>query len=137
MNVEDKKAVQAERKEGVQRMAEMTRDLPVFVPATDICESKDAIEVVCDMPGVPETQVDVSLEDNVLTITGCQAADEAEGYDLVHRGYREGMFRRAFTLTDEIDRGRIRARMAQGVLRLILPKAEKSKPRKIAVEAEK
>jgi len=137
MNVETKKSVQSEQTRPDDRAAEMTRDLPVFVPATDICDLKDAIEVVCDMPGVDEKQVDITLENNVLTIAGCQAADEPQGYVLAHRGYREGMFRRAFTLTDTIDRARIKAHMAHGVLRLTLPKAEASKPRKIAVEAVK
>ena len=126
--------VPTEKKEPV-REAELTIDRPVFTPATDICESENAIHVVCDMPGVDEKGVNVTLEDDVLTITGTQEDSSFEGLDLVHRGYRSGLYRRVFTLSTDVDRDRIGAKISSGVLRIVLPKAEEAPPRRIAVEA--
>lgn len=116
--------------------AEMTRDLPVFTPSVDIYEKEDALLVLCDLPGVPEDKVDIGLENDVLTITGQQTEDSPENSRVVHRGYRTGIYRRAFTLTTDIDRDKIKARLSNGVLSVTIPKAEHTRPRKIAIEAE-
>jgi len=115
--------------------AELAQDRPVYVPATDIHEKPDALLVVCDMPGVDEKRVDVSLEDDVLTITGEQDARAPERHEALHQGYGTGVFRRSFTLTADIDTARIEAKLAHGVLRVVLPKSERAKPRRIAVQA--
>jgi HSP20 family protein len=78
--------------------------------------------------------VDITLEDDVLTIAGRQEADAPAGLELLHRGYETGVFRRSFTLGAEVDRAGINARLAGGVLEIMLPKAEKVRPRKIAVQ---
>ena len=114
--------------------AEMTRDLPVFTPAADIYEKDDALLVVCEMPGVPESAVDIDLEDDVLTITGQQEDPSQEHCQLVYRGYATGIYRRAFTLATDIDREKIKARLVNGILSITLPKAESARPRKIKVE---
>ena len=105
---------------------ELTEDRPVFVPATDIYEKADAILVQCDLPGVDEKNLEITLEDNVLTITGRQAEETPEGYDLVLSEYRSGVFRRSFTISNEIDNDGIKARIRNGVLNLELPKAAKA-----------
>lgn len=115
---------------------EWTVDRPVFTPATDICEKKDALVVWCDMPGVDEKDVDITLEDNVLTLTGSQPAEEWPAHRLVYRGYETGVFRRSFQLSAEIDQARIRATMKNGVLQVWLPKLEKVLPKKIKVNAD-
>lgn len=115
---------------------ERTEDRPVFVPATDIYELQDVTRVRCDMPGVDESGLEVTLEDNVLTLTGRQDDTVPEGYDLVAGEYRTGVFQRAFRISREIDRRNIKARIRHGVLELELPKAEAAQPRKIAVVAE-
>ena len=115
---------------------EMAQDRPVFVPATDIFEREDAVMVVCDVPGVDEKDVDVSLENDVLTITATQEVQEPDSkLELLHRGYRTGIWRRSFTLTADVDATKIRAQIANGVLSVVLPKAEAAKPRRIQVEA--
>ena len=128
------KNTQVEKKESADKV-EMTRDLPVYAPETDIFEKNDSILVVCDMPGVDEQSVDITLEDDVLTLTGCQKPVDRPGYSLLYRGYGTGIFRRSFTLSADIDRDSIKARLANGVLNVTLPKAAKAQPRKIAVEA--
>ncbi len=118
------------------REVEMAQDRPVFSPATDIYEKGDSILVICDMPGVDEKHVDVTLEDGVLTLTGHTQEEPAPaGQALVHREYLAGVYRRSFQLSSDMDEAKIKATMKNGVLNLLLPKAEKAQPRKIQVEA--
>lgn len=117
------------------RKTESTRDLPVSAPATDIYETEREIVVVVDMPGVGEQQVEVTLENQELTLSGRAAAD-AEGGEMLYREFGPAEFRRSFTLSDEIDREKIAARVKNGVLRVVLPKAAKAAPRRINVQTE-
>jgi HSP20 family protein len=117
------------------REMETTGSRPVFIPATDIYETADAITVVADMPGVAADQIDIRLENQVLSLSGEQAQDPArEGFEPLHCGYRTGTWRREFTLTTDVDADRITARIHEGVLTVTLPKSEKVKPRKIEVQ---
>jgi HSP20 family protein len=86
------------------------------------------------MPGVDENSVDITLEQNVLTINGYVAPVEPEGYRLAYAEYRVGDYQRRFTISDQTDRDKIEAMMKDGVLRLHLPKMEPT-ARKIAVKA--
>ena len=131
----EKKKESAMQKRPESQPAELAQDRPVFIPATDIFERDDAVMVVCDVPGVDEKQVDVSLENDVLTITAMQGEESREGLELLHRGYRSGIWRRSFTLTADVDASKIRAQIKQGVLSVILPKSEAARPRRIQVEA--
>jgi HSP20 family protein len=113
--------------------AELLQNRPEFAPEADIYETEEAIKLALNMPGVDEKSIDLSLEDDVLTIAASQAEDAAEGMEEFYRGYREGVYKRSFSIMTEIDRDKIEAKMSNGVLRLSLPKAEKPKPQKIAV----
>lgn len=134
MSAKEKQVV-VEKKTDSGKPAELTRDLPVFAPDVDIYEKENAILVLCDMPGVDDKHIDITLENDVLTLTGYQGTAEPEGVTLLHRGYAQGIFQRSFTLSTEVDRDKIVARINQGVLQLTLPKAEEAKPRKITVTA--
>lgn len=116
----------------VQRIA----DRPVYVPVTDIYERDDALVIVADMPGVSEKNVDIHLENDTLKIRGHAEGADSEGYELLYSEYTPGDYERQFTLSADVDRDGIKASMRHGVLRVMLPKAEKAKPRKITVEAE-
>jgi HSP20 family molecular chaperone IbpA len=116
--------------------AERIRNVKTFVPRVDIYETKNSLVLVADMPGVDETTVDVELEKNVLTIAGRVDAEKPAG-GMMYSEYETGDYERAFTLSDEIDRDKIAATVKNGVLRLELPKAEKAKPKKIAITAAK
>ena len=113
--------------------AEPTRDAKVFVPVTDIYEKDDAILVRCDMPGVAQDQIDIRLDNTELEISGTQAAASPEGMDLLMGEYETGIFRRTFSIPQQVDREKIRARLHNGVLDIKLPKAEQAKPRKIEI----
>ncbi len=115
---------------------EQTRDLPVLTPATDIHESEKEIVVVADLPGVRQDQIEVTLENRVLTISARSAVEEQAGKELVYREFGPAEYRRSFTLTGDVDRNGITARIKNGVLRLTLPKAAEAQPRRIAVQAE-
>ncbi len=108
----------------------------VFVPKVDIYETRDAIVIIADMPGVGTDSVEVTLEKNILTIKGSALAPTRTGsYTTVYAGYESGEYRRNFTLSNEVDREKIEATVKNGVLRLTLHKAEPLKARKISVKA--
>lgn len=113
---------------------ERTRTRPVFMPRTDIYEAGDNIVLLVEMPGVAPGAVDITLERRVLTIHGHAASQEHEGYRQVYAEYGEGEYERVFTLSEDIDRNRIEASQSDGVLRLVLPKAEPAKAKKIQVK---
>ncbi|MCZ7592236.1 MAG: Hsp20/alpha crystallin family protein [Kiritimatiellae bacterium] len=115
---------------------ERTRDLPVAVPATDIYETENGIALSVDLPGVRQEQVEVTLENRVLTISARSEAVDPAGYDAVHRDFEPVEYRRSFTLTEDVDRAAISARLKNGVLHLALPKAAESQPRRIEVKTE-
>jgi len=107
---------------------------PVFLPPADIYETRDNIVVLAEMPGVAPDGVDITLERRVLTIRGRSAANEHAGYQRVYNEYADGDYERAFTLSENIDRDRIEATLKNGVLHLVLPKAETAKARRIELK---
>jgi HSP20 family protein len=107
---------------------------PVFVPPADIYETGDNIVVLAEMPGVAPDGVDITLERRVLTIRGRSAANDPAGYQRVYNEYADGDYERVFTLSENIDRDRIEATLKDGVLNLVLPKAETAKARKIELK---
>lgn len=134
MTAEQQVAKQAEAKP-VEGEATPMESREVYLPATDIYERDDAIVLVADMPGVAEQDVDIHVENHVLTIKGTPASTAQPG-DVMYAEYRPGQFERAFTLSNDIDSEGIKARMKNGVLTLELPKSAKARARKIEVVAE-
>ena len=124
-----------EKLEVAETGAERTRDRLAFLPRADIYETREAIVVVADMPGVDANSVDIMLEDNVLTINGYVEPEQPAGYSLAYAEYQVGDYERAFTVSDQIDRDGIEAVVKDGVLRLHLPKVTEARRRKIAIKA--
>jgi HSP20 family molecular chaperone IbpA len=108
----------------------------VFEPAADVVEKPDALHLVLDMPGVDQKGLEVTVEDHVLRVRGTTAEPETAGTRPVHREFEPGDYERSFRLTPDLDEGRIAASLKNGVLRLVLPKREEAKPRKISVAIE-
>jgi HSP20 family protein len=113
---------------------ESTKGLPTFIPQVDIYEDAKVITVQADMPGVAKEGVSINVKDDQLTING-KVSLPAEGETLLHKEYEVGNYFRQFTLSDVIDQEKITAKMADGVLTLTLPKAEKAVPKKIDITA--
>lgn len=108
---------------------------PIFAPATDIYETKDAIVLLLEMPGADPGSLDVTLDRRALEVSARSTPPAIpQGYTPLHCEYRDGSYQRAFTLSDEVDRDRIDAVFRNGVLRLTLPKASPSPAKKIAVK---
>lgn len=129
MNDQNKEALTKQDDGNVTRMD----DIPVFVPPTDIYEEDEAIVIVSDMPGVNQENLDVTLENDTLTVEGRQSVPEPPSHKQLHHGYDPGKYRRAFTLRTEIDKDKISAKIVNGVLTVKLPKSEETKPRKIEI----
>ena len=101
------------------------------LPNVNVIETKDGYILEAEMPGVAKEGMEVSVEENLLTITG-RRQPEPSG-NLVHRESNPVDYRRVFELDPAIDSGKINAQIEQGILTLNLPKAEKVKPRRITV----
>jgi HSP20 family protein len=129
-------AKEIQKKEaGSPEKAELTRQRRVYNPDVDIIERKEDIVVIADMPGVDDKSLDITLDKNVLTIYGRVEAEIPEKHTLYLSEYGIGDYQRVFTLADEVDRERIQATVKNGTLRIVLPKSEAVKTRKIAVTA--
>ncbi|OPX21125.1 MAG: heat-shock protein Hsp20 [Desulfobacca sp. 4484_104] len=128
------KELQPREKEAMPTKTELTRPGRVFLPAVDIYENPEALVLLADMPGVAPDKVMVDLTDDRLTITGEISPPRGEQEQLLVQEYETGNYVREFTLGQIIDQNRIEATMKNGVLRLVLPKVEKAKPRKIEVK---
>jgi HSP20 family protein len=105
-----------------------------WVPAADIYENENELVVNLDLPGVDVKMVDVSVENNILTIRGERQFDEKQARENFHRVERFcGAFARSFTLSMQVDAEKIRAAYKNGVLSITLPKAEAAKPKRIQI----
>jgi len=115
---------------------ERTKNRKVYTPRTDIIETGQAIVLYADMPGTDEKSVDVTVEKNVLTITGTVEPQGQTGRSMFYSEYEAGDYERAFTISDEVDRDRIEAVVKNGVLKLTLHKAPQAEVKKITVRTE-
>jgi HSP20 family protein len=108
-----------------------------WCPVVDVRESEDGLVLHAELPGLKPQDVDVSVENGVLSISGQKRQETEEGnenseYHLVERRY--GRFERRFTLPRTIEAEKVNAEFADGVLTVTLPKAEAAKPRRIEVK---
>jgi len=107
-----------------------------WVPAVDIKEEKDSFVIVADIPGVDPKDIEVHMENGMLTIKGekeSEKKEEREGYKRVERSY--GSFYRRFSLPDTADAEKITAKSNNGVLEVRIGKQEQVQPRKISVNS--
>lgn len=109
-----------------------------WAPPADVIETKDAITIKVELPGMTEKDIKVEMENGILTLTG-----ERKMYqDLPEKGYRQierfyGKFTRSFVLPPNVDFNKINAAYTNGLLELTLPKKEEAKPKTIQVEVKK
>jgi HSP20 family protein len=103
-----------------------------IAPMASVIEENDGYTLWVEMPGVNKEGLELSIENNELTIVGRRSLPAIDG-TLIHRESRSENFRRLFELDPSIDANKISAKMEQGILTVTLPKAEHVKPRTIAV----
>jgi HSP20 family molecular chaperone IbpA len=125
--------LQVQQKREVDKKPESTMPARRYLPVTDIFETADALKVILEMPGVDKDGIEVRVENDVLTIDGQVDFSKYQGLQPVYTEYNVGNYARSFQLSGKIDQERITADLRDGVITLVLPKAEKAKPRKIKV----
>jgi HSP20 family protein len=127
--------LEVQQKRALEKKDEATVPARIYLPTTDIFETENALMVVMEMPGVVNEHADITIEDNVLTVTGWIDFSKYEKLQPVYTEYNIGHFQRSFSLSpSSIDEHRITAEMKDGVLTLTLPKAERVKARKIELK---
>lgn len=105
-----------------------------WVPAVDISENNDALALYVELPGLKKENVDITLENNVLTVRGERKFEkdtQKENYHRIERAY--GTFSRSFALPSNVRATDVKAEFLDGILHIELPKEEEAKPRKIAI----
>lgn len=113
-----------------------TAERRVLRPLSDIVEFDDRYQIVIDLPGVSEDELDVSIERNVLTVHGRHGRTDPEGMDALWREYDQVDYERRFTLGQGIDRDKVEAELRRGVLTLVLPKGKNQQPQRIAIKSD-
>lgn len=105
-----------------------------WMPPVDIQETQDAYRLSAELPGLTKEDINITLENNVLRLTGERKFEKdakKEGYHRIERTY--GAFSRAFTLPSQVNHEKVEAAFENGVLTITVPKAEQAKPRKISI----
>nr|WP_321467973.1 Hsp20/alpha crystallin family protein [uncultured Desulfobulbus sp.] len=122
-----------QEKKAVQPNGETTKTDTYFAPHVDIYETEQEVVVLADVPGVLPGGIDLSLEDNILTIQAQREASKPLGR-LILEEYETGHYLRRFTVAESIDQEKIQASMTNGVLKVCLPKVGPAQPKKIEVK---
>ena len=109
---------------------------PVLSPQVDIIEKADSIVVLADMPGVSKDGVEVMIENGALTIDGRVESTAESGLTVDRQEYEAGSFHRCFSVGEGLDADAVEATAKDGVLRLVIPKSARYRPRRIQVKGE-
>ncbi len=125
--------LQVQKKREQETREETTIPARVFVPSADIYETQDTLTVILEMPGVEKSNVDVRVEDGVLSVLGKLDLSKYQGLQPLYIEYNVGHYSRSFQLSSKVDQTKIAAELKDGILTLTLPKAEQAKPRTIEV----
>ena len=105
----------------------------VFTPPIDIFETEAGLVLLADLPGVSAETLELQVQDNKLTLFGRVTPPVVEHAELLHQEYQVGHFLRSFILSDEVDHEHISAKLNNGVLEVVLPRVQRSEPRRIQV----
>lgn len=121
-------------KTAVTKESPAPREEPAMVPPVDVIEDPTGITLYADLPGVPKDKLTIQVEADTLTIEGEVSLAMPEGMEASHAEVSLPRYRRAFTLSKELDPGKVSAELNQGVLRLRIPKAEHAQPRRVEIK---
>jgi HSP20 family protein len=119
----------------------VVRDAPpadrvLFTPPIDIYETDEGLVLIADLPGVSVKSLELQVQNNKLTLLGRVPGVVPPNARLLHKEYEEGDFLRSFILSEDVDHERVTARLNNGVLEVVLPRAAKSAPRRIQVNTD-
>jgi HSP20 family protein len=125
--------LQVQKKRELEGKEESTIPARVFVPTADIYEDRDTLKVILEMPGVEKGNIEVRVEEGVLSVEGRLDLTKYRGLQPLYTEYNIGNYSRSFRLSNAIDQDKIGAELKDGVLSLTLPKLEQTKPRTIRI----
>jgi len=117
----------------VEAAREQTRERTV-TPRASVFEAGDNVVLELEMPGVSREAIEVSVENDELTVSGRRVFAVDEGVEFLHQERLPLNYKRSFILSERIDSGNIGAKYTDGILTLTLPKSAEAKPRKITIE---
>lgn len=110
-------------------------DSVTWTPRVDVKENKDAYKIMADLPGMSKKDITISIDENVLTIKGERKTQEKQDDENCYCEERTfGSFQRSLRLPNKVDDNKVKAEYKDGVLQLILPKAEEAKTRQIEIQ---
>ncbi len=119
----------------LRQMEEETSASGSWSPAVNIKEKGDAIVISVDLPGLEAEDVDITVDNGVLTIRGERSFEDASEGETYHRIERwHGSFERSFSIPNSVDPTKIEARFVNGEMNVTLPKRDESKPRSVKIE---
>ena len=107
-----------------------------WTPALDLYQSNDNVVAVVELPGMRKEDIEISLQDNMLTISGERTGGRSDGENAERTERFYGKFRRSITLPTQVDAGKVGASYKDGILTVTLPKAEEAKPKQIKVNVD-
>jgi len=126
--------LQVQKKRELENKEESTIPVRLFVPVADIYDAEHDLTIILEMPGVEKSNVDILVEDGVLSVEGRLDLTKYQGLQPLYTEYNIGHYARSFRLSSKIDQNKIAAEMKDGVLSLKLPKVEEAKPRSIKIQ---
>jgi len=125
--------VRVEERQAPARQEQRQQQAPAMIPRVDVLEDQTGITLLADLPGVTREALEIHLEGDSLTIEGTVSAATPESMQAAYAEVRVPRYRRSFTLSRELDGGRIEAQLKDGVLRLRIPKQEHAQPRRVSI----
>ena len=117
-----------------QTRDDSSRREPTLRPPVDVIEDATGITLYADLPGVPRDQLNLRVEGDQLMIEAELVLALPQGMTPGHAEVQHSRYRRAFTLSSELDADKVSAELSQGVLRVRIPKADHAQPRRISVD---
>jgi HSP20 family protein len=129
----NKTASVAREARGAANAPAHSTESPALLPPVDVIEDAAGITLFADLPGVPKEKLDVHIDGDMLIIEGEMGLEMPKDMEAVHVEVSLPRYRRVFTLSKELDPGRMSAELKQGVLKVHIHKAEHAKPRRIEV----
>jgi HSP20 family protein len=131
---ESRQDVRREERQTPARQEQHQQQTPAMIPRVDVLEDQTGITLLADLPGVTREALEIHVEGDSLTIEGTVSAATPESMQAAYAEVRVPRYRRSFTLSRELDGGRIEAQLKDGVLRLRIPKQEHAQPRRVQVK---